>query len=272
MPLLVTTNTSTNGNTGSGSTQTVQQQESSQLSTKVGATLDAQFGPDKVNIPALVKNADGALASLRATSDQANAAVTEIGRTARRLNEKDGPVDRLAEGAQAMAHAADAFNAATLPRINRVTEDTSRAVRQLSRTVNGINDNPQSLIFGSGRPTVVLPARPRWSRAVALNTVVVAWDFSRNSSRAAGFDRCTSTRGALPSSASSCAAQQARGMERGTAARAPDGSSLLPAPRSRPRPPLPLPLPLPPSPPRPRAGLCKRPRASCRSAKRWCTR
>ena len=29
---------------------------------------------------------------------------------------------------------ADAFNAATLPRINRVTEDTSRAVRQLSRT------------------------------------------------------------------------------------------------------------------------------------------
>jgi phospholipid/cholesterol/gamma-HCH transport system substrate-binding protein len=122
----------------------------SQLSTRVGATLDAQFGPDKVNIPALVKTADGALASLRATSDQANTAVSEIGRTARRLNEKDGPVDRLAEGAQSMAHAADAFNAATLPRINRVTEDTSRAVRQLSRTVNGINDNPQSLIFGSG--------------------------------------------------------------------------------------------------------------------------
>jgi phospholipid/cholesterol/gamma-HCH transport system substrate-binding protein len=122
----------------------------SQLSTRVGATMDAQFGPGKVNIPALVKSADGALASLRATSDQANAAVVEIGRTARRLNEKDGPVDRLAEGAQAMAHAADAFNAATLPRINRVTEDTSRAVRQLSRTVNGINDNPQSLIFGSG--------------------------------------------------------------------------------------------------------------------------
>ncbi|MDO8978820.1 MAG: universal stress protein [Afipia sp.] len=42
----------------------------------------------------------------------------------------------------------------------------------------------ETLIFGSGRPTVVLPERPRWSRAVALNTVVVAWDFSRNSSRA----------------------------------------------------------------------------------------
>ncbi|WP_024574563.1 MULTISPECIES: universal stress protein [unclassified Afipia] len=42
----------------------------------------------------------------------------------------------------------------------------------------------ETLIFGSGRPTVVLPQRPRWSKAVALNTVVVAWDFSRNSARA----------------------------------------------------------------------------------------
>lgn len=42
----------------------------------------------------------------------------------------------------------------------------------------------ETLIFGSGRPTIVLPGRTRWSKAVALNTVVVAWDFSRNSSRA----------------------------------------------------------------------------------------
>lgn len=42
----------------------------------------------------------------------------------------------------------------------------------------------ETLIFRSGRPIVVLPQRPRWSKAVALDTVVVAWDFSRNSSRA----------------------------------------------------------------------------------------
>jgi phospholipid/cholesterol/gamma-HCH transport system substrate-binding protein len=121
-----------------------------QLSTNMNTVLNAQLGPERVNIPALVKNADAAIASLRSTSDEARAAVGEIGKTAKRLNEKDGPIDRLAEGTEALAHAADSFNAATLPRINRVTEDTSRAVRQLSRTVNGINDNPQSLIFGSG--------------------------------------------------------------------------------------------------------------------------
>lgn len=126
----------------------------SKLSTSMTALLDAQFGPTRVNIPAFVKNANATLDSVRGTSDEAKTAIAEIGKTASRLNAKDGPVDRLAEGAEGLSHAADSFNAATLPRVNRVTEDASRAVRQLSRAVTGINDNPQSLIFGAG------PAQP----------------------------------------------------------------------------------------------------------------
>ena len=34
--------------------------------------------------------------------------------------------------------------------MNRVADDTSRAVRRLGRAADGINDNPQSLLFGSG--------------------------------------------------------------------------------------------------------------------------
>ena len=124
----------------------------SELATRMHVVLDAQLGPEKINIPAFVKKADAAVTSLRKTSDETNNTVTEIGKTMKRLNEKDGPVDRLAEGAEGLSHAADSFNAATLPRLNRVTEDTSRAARQLSRTVNGISDNPQSLIFGAGAP------------------------------------------------------------------------------------------------------------------------
>lgn len=123
----------------------------SSLSANMDRTLTAQFGPGRVDIPSLVKRTDSALVSLRDTSDAARSTINDIGKTAQRLNEKNGPIDRLAEGTESLSHAADSFNAATLPRINRVTEDTSRAVRQLSRTVNGINDNPQSLIFGSGR-------------------------------------------------------------------------------------------------------------------------
>jgi nucleotide-binding universal stress UspA family protein len=40
----------------------------------------------------------------------------------------------------------------------------------------------ESVIFGSGRPTLVLPEQPR--RPFQLGTVAVAWDFSRAASRA----------------------------------------------------------------------------------------
>jgi phospholipid/cholesterol/gamma-HCH transport system substrate-binding protein len=90
------------------------------------------------------------LRSFDKTAIQVGNTAEDFSKTARRLNAKDGPMDRLAEGTQALSHAADSFNMATLPRINRVTDDASRAVRLLGRTVNNINDNPQSLIYGSG--------------------------------------------------------------------------------------------------------------------------
>lgn len=121
------------------------------LSDNLNTTLTAQFGPQRVDIPGLVRRTDESLASLRNTSEEARSTIAEIGNTARRLNAQGGPMDRLAEGTESLARAADSFNAATLPRLNKATDDTSRAVRQLSRTVNAINDNPQSLIFGTGR-------------------------------------------------------------------------------------------------------------------------
>jgi phospholipid/cholesterol/gamma-HCH transport system substrate-binding protein len=92
------------------------------------------------------------LRSLDKSANEVTRAATDFGETARRLNAKDGPIDRVSEGTAALSHAADAFNTATLPRINRVTEDASRAVRQLGRTMANINDNPQSLIYGTGAP------------------------------------------------------------------------------------------------------------------------
>jgi nucleotide-binding universal stress UspA family protein len=41
----------------------------------------------------------------------------------------------------------------------------------------------ETVIFGSGRPTLILPETPR-ARPFALGTVVVAWDFSRAAARA----------------------------------------------------------------------------------------
>jgi nucleotide-binding universal stress UspA family protein len=41
----------------------------------------------------------------------------------------------------------------------------------------------ESIIFGSGRPTVVLPHTRKRTGSFALDTVIVAWDFSRSATR-----------------------------------------------------------------------------------------
>ena len=42
----------------------------------------------------------------------------------------------------------------------------------------------ESIIFGSGRPTIVLPHTKKRAAPFALDTVIVAWDFSRPATRA----------------------------------------------------------------------------------------
>jgi nucleotide-binding universal stress UspA family protein len=42
----------------------------------------------------------------------------------------------------------------------------------------------ESVIFGSGRPTVIVPHERKRSGSFALDTVIVAWDFSRAATRA----------------------------------------------------------------------------------------
>ena len=46
----------------------------------------------------------------------------------------------------------ETFSAATLPKLDEVASEAARTLRQLRRTVNAVDDNPQSLIFGNGPP------------------------------------------------------------------------------------------------------------------------
>ncbi len=111
--------------------------------------------PTVATLPALTREANATLASVRSATD-------EVAVTARRLNEKGGPIDKLAEGGAALASGVETFSAATLPKLGEVAEETARAMRQLRRTVNAVDDNPQSLIFGNGTP-VPGPGEPGFS-------------------------------------------------------------------------------------------------------------
>ena len=134
------------------------------LSGNIDTVLNAQLGPEHVNIPQFVqeatvalKEAAGTLKTLQKTAGGIDQTVVEFRGTAtaatklaERINAPGGMVDRVAEGASAMTAAGQSISAGTLPRLNRTTEDAARTARQVSRAVGAVNDNPQSLIFGNG--------------------------------------------------------------------------------------------------------------------------
>ena len=111
--------------------------------------------PTAATLPALSKDARAALQAVRSVTE-------EVGVTAQRLNARGGPLDKLTEGGTALAAGVETFSAATLPKLGEVADETARTMRQLRRTVNAVDDNPQSLIFGNG-PAVPGPGETGFS-------------------------------------------------------------------------------------------------------------
>ena len=126
-----------------------------QLADDLRAMMQAPPGVAKVSVPELLNTTRSTLQSLQATSD-------ETRQTVKRLNEKGGAVDRLAEGVDALAQSAGTLNATTLPRLNRMSDDATRAARQLGRTAGNLSENPQSLLYGNG-PVAPGPGEPGFS-------------------------------------------------------------------------------------------------------------
>ena len=111
--------------------------------------------PTVASLPALTRDSTATLLALKNASNQ-------VAATAGRLNAKDGALDKLTQGGTALAASVETFSAATLPKLSEVADETARTMRQLRRTVSGVDDNPQSLIFGNG-PRQPGPGEPGFS-------------------------------------------------------------------------------------------------------------
>ncbi|MDP3796958.1 MAG: MlaD family protein [Polaromonas sp.] len=101
--------------------------------------------PTVATLPGLTRDATVTLKSVRTAAD-------DVSTTATRLGAKGGALDKLSEGGAALAAGVETFSAGTLPKLGEVADETARTMRQLRRTVNAVDDNPQALIFGNGPP------------------------------------------------------------------------------------------------------------------------
>lgn len=130
-----------------------------QLSGNMDAILRAQLGPERVNLPQFVQDATVTAKALTDSAAEVKRSAAELMRVSERLNQPGGAMDKLTEGAGALAATGQTLNAGTLPRLNRTAEEVARTVRQAGRVVSTVNENPQALIFGNG-PVVPGPGEP----------------------------------------------------------------------------------------------------------------
>jgi phospholipid/cholesterol/gamma-HCH transport system substrate-binding protein len=148
------------------------------MSVRIQSIMDAQFGPERTNIPLLTAETTQAMKAIQGTAGDTSKLAAELGKVAAESGKavaaitsaadaaanaakgvtnltgqivaKGGVLDQAAQSGAAITSAAQTLNASTLPRINRVADDASRTARGLGQVANTITDNPQSLLYGNG--------------------------------------------------------------------------------------------------------------------------
>ena len=101
------------------------------------AQLAERLQPGTGEVPALVSEARSTLA--------------DLGKLARKLDERSAALDRMAANLDEVGAAARSFGDETLPRFNALVEQLQRDTRALDRVLTNLGENPQSFVFGAQR-------------------------------------------------------------------------------------------------------------------------
>jgi len=130
-----------------------------QLVGSVDKLVRRQLDPARVDLAQLSREATATLRALQLAAGRAADSAEDIRRSASsltrladQLGSPGGAVERVGDGAGALASVGQSLNASTLPRLNRATEETGRTVRQVGRLAEVIKDQPQALLFGTTAP------------------------------------------------------------------------------------------------------------------------
>ncbi len=137
-----------------------------QLTRQLDNTIKTRLDPALAAIPALAGTTRDALGTVRKAATDVSRVANNLNGTVSTLNAEGGTIERLGNGTAALAQTLEVFNGATLPRVNRVADDTASAVRRLGRTADSISDNPQALLYGTGTP-LPGPGEPGFSAPAA---------------------------------------------------------------------------------------------------------
>jgi phospholipid/cholesterol/gamma-HCH transport system substrate-binding protein len=108
--------------------------------------LPEKLEPTIAKLPALAEQTQRTLNSVTTLAN-------DVDHLARNLQAPGGPIDRISGTVERIGGSVDAVAGGleldTLPQVNTLADDTRSSMRALRKTMNKINDRPQSLIFGA---------------------------------------------------------------------------------------------------------------------------
>jgi phospholipid/cholesterol/gamma-HCH transport system substrate-binding protein len=115
------------------------------------------------NLNSTTQRMDGLVADLQVTAKALPGVVADAGQTLRRaeavmakLGGDDGAIERFARATEQVGATSrelgDAVTANAVPRIVQLTDELTRTTRDLDRLVRGLEEQPQSLVFGRPAP------------------------------------------------------------------------------------------------------------------------
>ena len=124
---------------------------------RMAAVIQAGTGPLTVQATTTLKTIDTAAARAGQALAKLDGAAGDLQKGVLRITGPGGAFDRVSQSADAVA-------ATTLPRVQRLTDDAGRAVRQIDHAAGAFAENPQALLYGNapippgpGEPGYVQP-------------------------------------------------------------------------------------------------------------------
>jgi phospholipid/cholesterol/gamma-HCH transport system substrate-binding protein len=117
--------------------------QAAQSVNSMAAAIQSSAGPLAAQTAATLKTIDGIAVRADAVLTKLDGAADGMQQGVQRVTGPGGVLDRIGQSADAVA-------TTTLPRVQRLADDASGAVRQLDRAAGALSDNPQALLYGNG--------------------------------------------------------------------------------------------------------------------------
>jgi phospholipid/cholesterol/gamma-HCH transport system substrate-binding protein len=113
------------------------------------AALPAQIEPSLARLPALTAQAQQSLTSFSTFTRNANKLVTTWDKMGTDLQAPGGSIDKINQVALSLEGVAGTVELELLPHVSELSDETGTSMRTLKRTMDNLNERPQSILFGA---------------------------------------------------------------------------------------------------------------------------